>query len=130
MFAWTRTSPRKRKPLTVHENIAETSQIILEENETEEEPNYSAILVNEGELSTRWENMKMDAETQTTEPNEDIETTLRKQIADLKCELEKANRRIEALQKQLFNVERFRTNDTAISFYTGFPKLGCIYDGF
>ena len=66
--------------------------------------------------------MKMDVETQTTEPNEDIETTLRKQIADLKCELEKANRRIEALQKQLFNVERFQTNDTAISFYTGFPN--------
>lgn len=122
VFAWTRTSPRKRKPPTVHENIAETSQIILEENETEEEPNYSAILVNEGELSTRWENMKMDAETQTTEPNEDIETTLRKQIADLKCELEKANRRIEALQNQLFTVKRFQTNDTAISFYTGFPN--------
>lgn len=45
--------------------------------------------------------MKMDVETQTTEPNEDIETTLRKQIADLKCELEKANRQIEALQNQL-----------------------------
>ena len=48
VFAWIRTSPRKRKPPTVRENIAETSRNILEENEREEEPNYSEILVNEG----------------------------------------------------------------------------------
>ena len=78
VFAWTRTSPRKRKPPTLRESIAGTSRIIFEETETEEELNDSENFVNEGE-STQCENMTTDAETQT-EPSEDIETALKQQI--------------------------------------------------
>ena len=69
--------------------------------------------------------MRSDAETRTQviqEAEEDIETVLRKQIADLKSELQKAHRRIEALQNQLFSRERFQNNSNAINFYTGFAS--------
>lgn len=77
------------------------------------------------ECVTRCENAQSDAETQTEviqEAEEDIETALRQQIADLKSELEKAHRRIEALQNQLFSVERFQNNSNVINFYTGFAS--------
>ena len=54
------------------------------------------ILVDE-ECVIRCENVQSDAETQTEviqEAEEDIETALRQQIADLKSELEKVPRRI------------------------------------
>ena len=120
VFAWTRTSPRKRKPPTVRESIAGTSRIIFEETETEEELNETENLENEGE-STQCENMTTDAETQT-EPSEDIETALKQQIAGLKCNLEKANRRMDSLENQLFTVEKFQNNNNAIHFYSGFPN--------
>ena len=44
------------------------------------------------------------------------------QITDRKSELEKANRRIDSLQKQLFTLERFKEDDASIRFYTGFPN--------
>lgn len=74
----------------------------------------------EEECLTHCENVKIDTETRTDEIQEDIETALRQQLADLKSELEKAHRRIEALQNQLVSVERFQNNSNAINFYTGF----------
>ena len=106
VFQWTRTSPRKRKPPTQREIVGETSRVIFPEPEPQDEPNYSENLVDE-ECVTRCENAQSDAETQTEviqEAEEDIKTVLRKQIADLMSELEKAHRRIEALQNQLFSV--------------------------
>ena len=41
---------------------------------------------------------------------------------ELKSNLERANRRIESLQNQVFTIDRFQNNDAAIHFYTGFPN--------
>ena len=68
------------------------------------------------------ENLKMDAETQTTEPKEGTETSLTQQIVDLECNLERAKRPIESLQNQVFTIERFQSSDASIHFYTGFPN--------
>lgn len=68
------------------------------------------------------ENLKMDAETQTTEPKEGTETSLKQQRVDLESNLERAKRRIECLQNQVFTVERFQSRDASIHFYTGFPN--------
>ena len=65
---------------------------------------------------------KRDAETQT-EPEVGSEVAeLRQQILEVKAKLENANRRIEALQKQLFTVDRFKDDDSSVRFYTGFPN--------
>jgi len=76
----------------------------------------------EEECVTHCENVRIDAQTQTDEIQKDIDTALRQQLADLKSELEKAHRRIEALQNQLFSVERCQNNSSAINFYTGFTS--------
>ena len=47
---------------------------------------------------------------------------MNQQLIDLKSKLEKANQRIESLQKQMFTVNKFRGDDPSIKFYTGFPN--------
>ena len=79
--------------------------------------------MNEESTVSDHENMKNDMGTQTAEPREeDSETLLTKKIAELKSELEGANRLNESLQNQLFTIERFQTSDAAINFYTGFAN--------
>ena len=100
VFQWTRTSPRKRKPPAQRETVGETSRVIFQEPEPQEEPNYTGNLLDE-EACVTCENVQSDAETQTEMIPDDIETALRQQLADLKSELEKAHRRIEALQTHM-----------------------------
>lgn len=76
----------------------------------------------EEECVTHCENVRIDAQTRTDEIQKGIDTALRQQLADLKSELEKAHRRIEALQNELFGVERSQNNSSAINFYTGFAS--------
>ena len=130
-FAWTRTSPRKHKAPAVRESIDKTSRNPFEETGTNDEPENSENCVDEGENrieeretveSILSENLKMDAETQTTEPKEGTETSLTQQIVDLESNLERAKRRIESLQNQVFTIERFQSSDASIHFYTGFPN--------
>ena len=56
------------------------------------------------------------------ESTDSSETEMNQQLIDLKSKLEKANQRIESLQKQMFTVDRFRGDDSSIKFYTGFPN--------
>ena len=130
-FAWTRTSPRKRKAPAVRKSIDKTSRNPFEETGTNDEPENSENCADEGENrieeretveSILSENLKMDAETQTTEPKEGTETSLTQQIVDLESNLERAKRRIESLQNQVFTIERFQSSDASIHFYTGFPN--------
>lgn len=127
-FAWTRTSPRKRKAPTARESLTEPSQtprLLFEEPESNKELDSTDVLVNDGEssqISMSDENVKIDVETQTTELKDDNVTLLTQKIAEIKSELERANRRIESLQNQMFTVERFQSNNAAINFYTGFPN--------
>ena len=125
-FAWTRMSPRKRKAPKARGSIGETSQapqFLLEEPESDKDPESAEIFMNEESTVSDHENVKNDMGTQTAEPREeDSETLLTKKIAELKSELEGANRRNESLQNQLFTIERFQTSDAAINFYTGFAN--------
>ena len=129
LFPWTRTSPRKRKAPTVREQIAETRRVLLSEIETNEEPvereNVSGN--DEGETNEFEGITKQDVATQTNEirskdDSADSDTKMNSQLIDLKTKLEKANQRIEFLQKQMFTVNRFRGDDSSIKFYTGFPN--------
>ena len=80
--------------------------ILFEETWTNDEPENSENCVDEGENrieeretveSILSENLKMDAETQTTEPKEGTVTSLTQQIVDLESNLERAKQRIESL---------------------------------
>ena len=125
LFAWTRTSPRKRKAPTVRENIGETSRVLLLEPETNEEPSNieNAVDEDEGETNESEGIMKRDIATQTNEIElKDSVAELKQQLVDLKYESEKAEKRIDSLQKQLFTVDRFKGDDSSIKFYTGFPN--------
>ena len=102
LFPWTRTSPRKRKAPTVHEQIAKTRRVLLSEIETNEElverENVSGN--NEGETNEFEGITKQDVATQTNEiRSNDSDTKMNPQLIDLKTKLEKANQRIEFLQK-------------------------------
>ena len=57
-----------------------------------------------------------------TEPEIGSQTELRQQVLEQKSQLQIAFRRIEALQKQLFLVDRFKEDDSSTRFYTGFPN--------
>ena len=48
--------------------------------------------------------------------------SLKDELSKLTSLLENMKRQNELLQSQLFNIERFRNNDSAINFYTGFPN--------
>ena len=48
---------------------------------------------------------------------------MEKEIAGLKAEIDKLMKQNEALKAKLFNVDRFRSKSSSISFYTGFPDF-------
>lgn len=78
-------------PLWESVSHRETSHIIFQEPEPQEDPNNSENLVNEEACVTCCENVQCDTETQKDMIHEDIETALRQQKADLKSEHEKAH---------------------------------------
>ena len=130
LFPWTRTSPRKRKAPTVREQIGETRRVLLSEIDTNEEPieTENASCSEEGETNEIEGITKQDVVMQTNETADEIgskddsDTEMNHQLIDLKTKPEKANQRIEFLQKQMFTVDRFRGDDFSIKFYTGFPN--------
>ena len=126
LFPWTRTSPRKRKAPTDREQIAATSRVLLSEIETVEETveTENATCNEQRGTSDTDAITKQDVTTQTNEieSTDNSETEMNQQLIDLKSKLEKANQRIESLQKQMFTVDRFRGDDSSIKFYTGFPN--------
>ena len=102
-FAWTRTSPRKREAPAVRKSVNETSRNLFEDTGKNDKLENTENCVDEGENrieeretveSNLSENLKMDVETQTTEPKEGTETSLKQQKVDLESNLERAKRRI------------------------------------
>ena len=126
LFPWTRTSPRKRKAPTDREQIAATSRVLLSEIETVEETveTENTTCNEESGTSDIDAITKQDVRTQTNEieSTDNSETEKNQQLIDLKSKLQKANQRIESLQKQMFTVHRFRGDDSSIKFCTGFPN--------
>ena len=126
VFPWIRTSPRKRKAPTERNFVTspsssaarklDTSSVIVTEEPHSFENDDENFAENHAENTQCASAAKRDAETQT-----EVEE-LRQQILDLKAKLENAYRRIEALQKQLFTVDRFKDDDSSVRFYTGFPN--------
>ena len=121
VFAWIRTSPRKRKdPIArnfeIHPSKAARKLNVSSVDLTDDVPVNSANddSVEFGESadgSTSFSCSVRDAEMQT-EPEIGSETELRQQVLEQKSQLEIAFRRIEALQKQLFSVDRFKEDDS------------------
>ena len=91
------------------------------EIETVEE---NATCYEEGETNEIDAITKQDEATQTsdTESRDNSDTEMNQQLIDLKSKFEKANQRIESLQKKMFTVDKFRGDDSSIQFYTGFPN--------
>ncbi|XP_044167341.1 uncharacterized protein LOC122951389 [Acropora millepora] len=100
----------------------------LSETQTNEEPveRENASESEEDETNEIESSTKQDVATQTNEirsnDSADSDKEMNSQLIDLKTELERANRRIESLQQQMFTVDRFRGDDSSIKFYTGFPN--------
>ena len=61
-------------------------------------------------------------EIRSKDDSADSDKEMNSQLIDFKIELERANRRIESLQQQMFTVDRFRGDDSSYKFYTGFPN--------
>lgn len=100
----------------------DTSAVIVTEEPHSFENDDENFAENHDENTQCTSAAKRDAKTQT-EPEVGSEVAeLRQQILELKAKLENANRRIEALQKQLFTVDRFKDDDSSVRFYTGFPN--------
>ena len=124
VFTWIRTSPRKRKdPIAPNSEIppsrATRKLNVSSVDLTDVVPVNSA----NDDGSTSLSCSVRDAEMQT-ELEIGSETKLRQQLLEQKSQLEIAFRHIEVLQKQFFSVDRFKEDDSSVSFYTGFPNWG------
>lgn len=131
VFAWIRTSPRKRKdpiarnfeipPSKAARKLNVSSVDLTDDVPVNSANDDSVEFAESADGSTSFSCSVRDAEMQT-EPEIGSETELRQQVLEQKSQLEIAFRRIEALQKQLFSVERFKEDDSSMRFYTGFPN--------
>ena len=140
LFSWTRTSPRKRKAPT-HRECGEASAALFEASEiAEPEEQSNTKILEDKVVASECDNsndVAACAETQTNESqaiemetkefmesmdNSQELTSLKEELSKLTSQLENMKRQNELLQSQLFNIERFRNNDSAINFYTGFPN--------
>ena len=140
LFSWTRTSPRERKASTYRE-CREASTALFEASEiAEPEGQSNSEILEDKVVASEYDNsndVAACAETQTNEskavemePREFMENmdnsqeliSLKEELSKLTSQLENMKRQNELLQSQLSNIERFRNNDSAINFYTGFPN--------
>ncbi|PFX11864.1 THAP domain-containing protein 6 [Stylophora pistillata] len=133
VFSW-RTSPRKRKPppfrhlvATGFDDISEAVSENEDNLESIEQPPYQEISTQTDETSvfentTQTEDKVFEDKESQTEHN-DLIGIMEKEIAGLKAEIDKLMKQTDALKAKLFNVDRFRSNSSSISFYTGFPDF-------
>lgn len=132
LFEWIRASPRKRKaPIVRNFGIKLPSKVARKLNVSSVDladhiPNNSANddlveFAESADGSISFSCSVRDADMQT-EPEIGSDTELRQQVFEQKSQLEIATRRVEALQKQLFSVDRFKHDDSSMRFYTGFPN--------
>ena len=141
LFSWTRTSPWKRKVTTPQESGEGSSSMIVD-NETDEENTLddadcdsSGMKTSEADVanlnvSLTHEHVLKTPPKKTPQKHKEIDDSqencisqLEQQITELQAQLEDLRRRNEQLLSQLlFTVERFKENDSALNFYTGFPN--------
>ena len=138
-FDWIRSSPRKRNPpavrlfLSEEQGSANSSNVHINDENTGDFPIIQADINNES-LTADIPLTRRDSETQTAElfenaPLEINKSTSRDTNSHVDCDslcvkemLDKSERKNEQLHKQLFNLERFKNDDSSIAFYTGFPN--------
>ena len=123
VFAWIRTSPRKRKdPIARNFEIPPSktarklnvSSVDLTDDVPDNSANDDLVeFAESADGSTSFSCSVRDAEMQT-EPEIGSETELRQQVLEQKSLLEIAFRRIEAVQKQLFSVDRYKDDDSSV----------------
>ncbi|XP_015751994.1 PREDICTED: uncharacterized protein LOC107331849 [Acropora digitifera] len=132
LFAWIRASPRKREdPIARNFGIKLPSKVARKLNVSSVDladhlPNNSANddpveFAESANGSMSFSCSVRDAEMQT-EPEIGSDTELRQQALEQKSQLEIGTRLVEALQKQLFSVDKFKHDDSSMRFYTGFPN--------
>ena len=140
LFSWTRTSSRKREaPTYMYQECGEASTALFEASEIAEPEGNSEILEdkvvtsecdNSNDVAACTETQTNESKAIEMEPRELMENmdnsqesiSLKEELSKLASQLENMKRQNKLLQSQLFNVERFRNNDSAINFYTGFPN--------
>ena len=128
LFSWTRTSPRKRKAPTPREfGVGSSSRISPFNVETTQLQGVEGVV----NLSTSLaqEHLHKTPSKKTPQKNNHLDDSqerriheLEQQINELKSQIEDLRRRNEQLQSQLFTIDRFKENDSALNFYTGFPN--------
>ena len=145
LFSWTRTSPRKRKVPTSREfGVGSSSRISPEKGPNEENVMDVSDCESFNVETTQLQGVEGDVNLNTSLAQEHLHKTpskktpqkdnhlddsqerrihqLEQQMNELKSEIEDLRRRNEQLQSQLFTVERFKENDSALNFYTGFQN--------
>ena len=149
LFEWTRMSPRKRKPRTVHASSASitshciSSVLDIETNESEnsncnEDGEFERLSEGISSASDSPFSQFRDIETQTAS-NQIIENTtsdincrntpinddkekLEQQLLNCQRDLKNAELKILSLAPNVFNSQRFKDDDSSVRFYTGFPS--------
>ena len=140
LFSWTRTSPRKRKAPAPRESGEGTSSIIADseadEENTSDDADCDSFSIETSEADVANLNATLTHEQVPKTPpkktpqkhkviddsQEERISQLEQQITELQAQVEDLRRRNEQLLSQLFTVERFKENNSALNFYTGFPN--------
>ena len=133
-FHWTRSSPRKRKPPAVRVFLSDKQGSANSNNINGNDENtgdFHTIHTDENNelLTADVPLTRRDSETQTAELFEnaslEVQSTSWDTTSHVDCDslcvkeiVDKSENKPEKLHKQLFNLERFKNDDSSIAFYT------------
>ena len=145
VFAWKRRSPRKRLPPTPHissmaasvsqnlnENISELveSACSSESLETSEcsSNSHLALEMEAQQTATKFdlqskENLEIARLKKLLADTIEIRETLESGVLSLKANIALVEQKCEQLEKHVFSFDNVKTDDSLLTFYTGFPNV-------
>ena len=145
VFAWKRRSPRKRLPPTPHissmaasvsqnlnENISELveSACSSESLETSEcsSNSHLALEMEAPQTATKFdlqskENLEIARLKKLLADTIEIRETLESGVLSLKANIALVEQKCEQLEKHVFSFDNVKTDDSLLTFYTGFPNV-------
>ena len=145
VFAWKRSSPRKRPPPTprisstaasvsqnLNENISELveSACSSESLETSEcsSKSHLAPEMEAQQTATKFdlqskENLEIARLEKLLADTIEIKETLESEVLSLKANIVLLEQKCEQLEKHVFSFDNVKTDDSLLTFYTGFPNV-------
>lgn len=129
VFAWVRSSPRKRKPPKerffshISKSLSETfSTREIESNNEESEPREPPERYEDVSTQTDFAQTDKLLHDKCLQEKDKTIAELQHKITDLQGKLKESARRIESLHDRVFSFASMKSNDSNAAFYTGYQS--------